>query len=74
MTNRFVSLEREMILKLNLFQLMFPRRSWDSVLISIYRIDANDLKNRNAHAREQWKNALHSSMNSALKLLRQCSP
>ena len=50
----------------NFFQLMERHRSWDSVLILIYQIDAHDLKNGNVHARKRWKNALHLSMNSAL--------
>ena len=40
--------EREKLLKLNLFQLMERHHSWGSVLISIYRIDAHDLKQKSA--------------------------
>ena len=36
--------ERETFLKLNFFQLMERHRSWGSVLISMYLIDARDLK------------------------------
>ena len=53
MANRIMCHEREMLLKLNLFQLMKRHHSWNSVLISIYRIDARDFKNRNVHARER---------------------
>ena len=42
MTNRIMCQDRE-TLKLN-FQLMEQHRSWESVLISIYWIDAHDLK------------------------------
>ena len=56
--------KREMLLKLNFFQLIERHRSWDSVLILIYWLDAHYLKNRNAHATKRWKKALHSSMNS----------
>ena len=40
-------------LEVELFQLMEWHRSWDSILISIYWIDAHALKNRNAHAKEE---------------------
>ena len=40
-----------MRLKLNCFQLMERHCSWDGILIFIYRIDAHDLKNGNAHER-----------------------
>ena len=63
MANRIMCLE--MLVKLNLFQLMERHRFWDSFLISIYRIDAYDLKNGNAHVREWWKNALYLSINPA---------
>ena len=53
MTHRIMCHEREMLLKLNLFQLMEQHCFWDSVLISIYQIDAQDLKNGNAHVRER---------------------
>ena len=53
--------------------------SWDNVLIVIYRIKAQCLKNGNAHQRKQWKKkeeeeeekkekASHSSMNSVLRI------
>ena len=47
---------------------MERHRSWDSVLISIYGLDAHDLKDGNANATKRWKNALHLSMNSAYVL------
>ena len=50
MTNRIMCHERETLLKLNFFQLMEQHRSWHSVLVLIYWIDAHDLKNGNAHA------------------------
>ena len=57
-TNRILCHECETLLKLNFFQLMELYRSWDSVLTSIYRIDAHELKNGNAHVRERWKKHL----------------
>ena len=36
--------------------------SWGNILILIYRVDAHDLKNGNAHATKWWKNALRSSV------------
>ena len=50
MTNRILCHEHETLLKLNFFQLIERHRSSDSVLISIYRLDAHDLKNGNADA------------------------
>ena len=44
---------KEMLLKLNYFQLTEQHPSWDSILIWIYRIDALGLENRNAHVRQQ---------------------
>ena len=49
----------------NFFQLIEWHYSWD-VLISIYQIDAHDLKNRNAHAIKLLKKASCLSMHSAL--------
>ena len=46
MTNRIMCHEHETLLKLNFFQLLEPHRSWGGVLISIYRLDAHDLKNK----------------------------
>ena len=46
-TNRIMCHEREMLLKLNFFQLTEGHHSWSSVLISIYWLDAHDLKNWN---------------------------
>ena len=67
MTNRIVCHEREMLLKLNFFQLMERCHSWHSVLISIYRLDAYDLKKRKCTCDKGIKKRLCSSMNSALK-------
>ena len=47
MTDRILYHEREMLLKLNSFQLMEQRHSRDSILMLIYRIGVHDLKNRN---------------------------
>ena len=44
MTNRILYQEREMLL--NFFQLAEWHCSWDSILISIYRIDAHDHENK----------------------------
>ena len=44
MTNRILCHKREMLLKLNFFQLMERYHSWGSVLISIYQLDSLDLK------------------------------
>ena len=53
MTNRIMCHDREMLLKVNLFQLMERHCSSDSVLILIYRIDAKAIKNGNVHVGEQ---------------------
>ena len=50
---------------LKLFQRMEQHRSWGNILISIYRIDAHDLKNGNVHVRETKKTPSSSSMNPA---------
>ena len=68
-TNRIICNEREMLLKLNFFQLVERYRSWGSVLISIYRLHAHDLKKRKSaykHATKRLKKRLRSSMNLAL--------
>ena len=59
--------ERETLLKLNLFQLMQQHRSWDKFLISIYWIDAHDLKTEMRMRASIEKNGLHLSMNSVFK-------
>ena len=66
MSNRIMCHKRETLLKLNFFQLMEWYYSWDSILISIYRIDTQDLKNTNACVRKRWRNAFHLRMNSVL--------
>ena len=53
MTNRIICHERETLLKLNFFQLVERYRSWGSVLISIYRLDAHDLKKTNKQTSKQ---------------------
>ena len=68
MTNRILCHEREMLLKLNFFQLMKQYRSRGSVLISIYRLDALDLIKTEMRMRQNDKKCLRSSMNSALVL------
>ena len=47
--------ERETLLKLKFVELIERHRSWDSVLISSYRIDAYGLKNGNAHEVKEMK-------------------
>ena len=54
-TNEIVYYDHETILKLNFHQLMEQCNSRGSVLIFIYRLDAHDLKNKNAHVRERQK-------------------
>ena len=58
--------ERETLLKLTFFQLMERYRSWGSVLVSIYRLDAHDLKKTEVRMRQsdKKKKRLRSSMNS----------
>ena len=54
-TDRILCHKHEILFKLNFFQLMEWHCSWDSVSISIYRLDTHYLKNGNAHATKQWK-------------------
>ena len=61
MTNRILCHEHATLLKLNFFQLIEQRHSWDSVLVLIYWIDAHDLT-RKIRMQERWKNALRLRM------------
>ena len=67
MSNRIMCHEHETLLKLNFFQLMEYYRSLDSFLISICRVDAHDLKNRNVHARKPLKKCFTFEYEFSLK-------
>ena len=64
--HRILCHEHEMLLKLNFLQLVEWRRSWGSILLSIYRSTAHRLKNKNAHQGEWCKMLEMSSMNPLL--------
>ena len=57
MVYRIMCHEGETLLKLNFFQLIERYRSWSSVVISIYRLDAHDLKKRKCACDKAIKNA-----------------
>ena len=53
--DRIMCHERETLFEIEIFQPMERHYSWDSILISIFRIDTHDLKDGNVHTRKAMK-------------------
>ena len=53
-------------LAIDFFQFVEQHHSWGSIFISIYRIDARDLKNKSVHAKNWWKNVWVVGFNPVL--------